>query len=436
MVALRVLRLEDFGSVENLHRELISDEEDLREARGRVREILGAVRREGDEALFRLTRELDRADLAEGGLRVSAGELEESEGLVGRDFAAAVRLAIRNVTAFHRKQVPESWFFDTEDGLRVGQVAKPLQRVGAYVPGGVAVYPSTAVMAVVPARVAGVHEIAVCSPPGRDGRLDPHLLYALRALKVTEVYRVGGAQAIAALAYGTETIRAVDKVVGPGNLYVSLAKMELSGRVGVDFFAGPSEVAVLADAQARPEALALDLLAQAEHGSGARSLLLTDSDLLLEQVSAELSRQARQAFASPERERAALQSCLGVLVDRLEQAVELINLLAPEHVELNTEDFAAQAGRIRNAGAVFLGSETPVCLGDYVAGTNHILPTGGAARFASPLGAYDFVKFTNMIFSNYRANRKLEGAVEVLAAAEGLPVHWLSLSRRINPPRD
>ncbi len=199
---------------------------------------------------------------------------------------------IRNVTAFHRKQVPESWFLDTEDGARVGQVAKPLQRVGVYVPGGNALYPSTAVMAVVPARVAGVHDIAVCTPPGRDGVIDPNLLYVLGLLKVTEVYRIGGAQAVGAMAYGTESIKPVDKIVGPGNLYVSLAKMELFGVVGVDFFAGPSELAVLADSRARPDILALDLLAQSEHGSGAMSILISNDELLLGKVSSEVDRQA------------------------------------------------------------------------------------------------------------------------------------------------
>jgi histidinol dehydrogenase len=436
MSDLLVYSIGDYGDIKALSRELATGEDDYREPRERVRSILAAVRGEGDEALLRLTREFDHADLSEIGLRVSAREMEEAESRVSRDFTAAARLMIKNVTAFHRKQVPESWFIDTEDGARVGQVAKPLQRVGAYVPGGVAVYPSTAIMAVVPARVAGVHEIAVCSPPDREGNLDPHLLYVLRLLKVTEVYRVGGAQAVGALAYGTETIRAVDKIVGPGNIYVSLAKMELFGRVGVDFFAGPSEVAILADGRARPDILALDMLAQAEHGSGARAIVFSDSAELLEKVSAEVSRQARETFSSPERERTAVENCLGVKVDQLEQAIELINLLAPEHVELYTEDFTRQVNQIRNAGAVFLGGESPVCLGDYVVGTNHILPTGGSARYSSPLGAYDFIKFTNMVFSNYRANRKLEGPIETVAGAEGLPVHWLSLSRRINPPRD
>lgn len=429
-------RIEDYGDINTLHRVLSGDEDDYREPRERVRAILSAVRAEGDQALLRLTREFDRADLSGIGLRVAAQDIEQAESRVNNDFAAAARVMIKNITAFHRKQVPESWFIDTEDGARIGQVVKPLQRVGVYVPGGIAVYPSTAIMAVVPARAAGVHDIAVCSPPDREGKLDPHLLYVLGLLKVNEVYSVGGAQAIGAMAFGTESIRAVDKIVGPGNIYVSLAKMELFGKVGVDFFAGPSEVAILADGRVRPDILALDMLAQAEHGSGARSILLSESLQLLERVSAEVERQAREIFSNPERERLAVDSCMGVKVDDPDQAIDLINLLAPEHVELLNEDFAAQVARVRNAGAVFLGGETPVCLGDYIVGTNHILPTGGNARFASPLGAYDFVKFTNVVFSNYRANRRLEKYVETVAGAEGLPAHWLSLSRRNNPPRD
>jgi histidinol dehydrogenase len=435
-MTLRILRLEEYGNLENLHRELAGTDQDHDEARARVRSILEALRREGDDALLRFTREFDGVELSQPGLRVTSGEVEEAANRVSQDFASAVKVMIRNVTAFHRKQVPESWFLDTEDGARVGQVVKPLHRAGVYVPGGVAVYPSTAIMAVVPARVAGVQEIAVCSPPDREGRLNAHLLYVLGLLKVTEIYRVGGAQAIGALAYGTETIQAVDKVVGPGNLYVSLAKMELFGRVGVDFFAGPSEVAILADAQARADILALDMLAQAEHGSGARAILLSDSEPLLDKVSAEVERQAREVFSNPERERDAVGNCLGVKVEDPGQAIDLINLLAPEHVELFHEDFTTQVARIRNAGAIFLGGDSPVCLGDYIIGTNHILPTGGNARFASPLGVNDFIKFTNIIFSNYRTNRKLEKYVETVAGAEGLPAHWLSLNRRNNPPRD
>jgi histidinol dehydrogenase len=212
--------------------------------------------------------------------------------------------------------------------------------------------------------------------------------------------------------------------------------MELFGKVGVDFFAGPSEVAILADAQARVDILALDMLAQAEHGSGARAILLSDSEPLLDKVSAEVDRQAREIFSSPERERDAVGNCLGVKLDDPGQGIDLINLMAPEHVELFHEDFTSQVARIRNAGAIFLGGDSPVCLGDYIIGTNHILPTGGNARFASPLGASDFIKFTNIIFSNYRTNRKLEKHVETIAGAEGLPAHWLSLNRRNNPPRD
>lgn len=433
---MRIIRLEEYGDLSALHRELAGKVTDFGEVRERVRLILDQVRQEGDTALVRLTGEYDGVDLATVGLRVTAGEIEAARGAVSPEFASAVKLMIRNVTAFHRKQVPESWFLDTEDGARVGQVVKPLQRIGAYIPGGNALYPSTAVMAVVPARVAGVNEIVACTPPGKNGSVDPHLLYVLGLLKVTEVYRVGGAQAVGALAYGTETVKPVDKIVGPGNLYVSLAKMELFGVVGVDFFAGPSELAVLADSRARPDILALDLLAQSEHGSGARSILITDDGTLLGKVSAEVDRQSGKIFSSPERRSVAVENCVGVKLDDLDQGVELVNLLAPEHVEIYAEDFHTRVNGIRNAGAIFLGSDSPVCLGDYIVGTNHILPTGGNARFASPLGAYDFVKHTNVIFSNYRTNRKLEKGVEEVARAEGLSAHWLSLARRNNPPRD
>lgn len=433
---MRIITLEEYGNLTNIQRELAGKGLDHGEARESVRNILAAVRQEGDGALLRLTREYDGVDLSSRGMKVNSEEFEAAREAAEPGFASAVKLMIKNVTAFHRKQVPESWFLDTEDGARVGQIAKPLQRVGVYVPGGNALYPSTAVMAVVPARVAGVHDIAVCTPPGKEGLVDPHLLYVLDLLKVTEVFRVGGAQAVGAMAYGTETVRPVDKIVGPGNLYVSLAKMELFGVVGVDFFAGPSELAVLADSRARADILALDLLAQAEHGSGARSILISDDEPLLRSVSDEIDRQSAEIYVNQQRRHDAIENCVGVKLDELDQGVELINMLAPEHVELLTEDFYTRVNGIRNAGAIFLGNESPVSLGDYIVGTNHILPTGGNARFASPLGAYDFIKYTNMVFSNYRTNRKLEKSVETVAEAEGLSAHWLSLTRRNNPPRD
>ena len=434
---MRVYRMSDYQNPRELARDLFHRPSGLEGARERVREIIDAVRREGDEALFRLTRELDGVDLGRVGLKVAEEEIRGSEEKVSGGFAEAVRLAARNITAFHRQQAKEPWFRDTEEGLRVGCMVRPLERVGVYVPGGATTYPSTALMAIIPAKVAGVHSIAVCSPPDREGGLDPHLLYVLHYLKVHEVYRVGGAQAVAAMACGTDSIRAVDKVVGPGNIYVSLAKLEMYGEVGIDFFAGPSEVVILADRQARPELLSLDLLAQAEHSSGARGIIIAEDQQQIEVVGRELEKAATRIYGEGSRAASVIEGCCGVVVEKLEDGVELVNIIAPEHLQIYAEDFNRYLNGVRNAGTVLLGKDTPVCLGDYVAGTNHILPTSGNARFASPLGVADYLKTINVIYSNEKANRRLLHAVEALAEVEGMKAHAMSLRMRCgHPPED
>ncbi len=427
---MRIFRLSDYDDRRDLIESLTHRPRNLEAQRQRVREIIAAVRREGDAALQRLTLELDGVDLSKKGLRVSQEEIQESSERVSGDFAEAVRLASRNIKFFHRQQIPETWFRDTEEGLRVGRMIRPLERVGIYIPGGEAVYPSTALMAIIPAKVAGVHSITVCTPPGKNGQIDPHLLYVLRQMKVHEVYRVGGAQAIAAMACGTQSVSPVDKVVGPGNLYVSLAKIELAGDVGIDFFAGPSEVVVLADAQARPDILALDLFSQAEHSSGARSILIVERESQLEEVGKELEKAVWRVYGGGERAKEILEGCCGVLVKSLEEGVELVNLIAPEHLQIYVEEFNQYLNGVRSAGTILLGKDSPVCLGDYVAGPNHILPTSGSARFASPLGVGDFLKQINVIYSNEKANRKLLPAVESMAEVEGLKAHALSLRMR------
>jgi histidinol dehydrogenase len=427
---MRILRKEDFPSLREMAAAFSSRPVDHEETREKVREILESVRNGGDEALIGLTRQLDAVDLAEAGLRVRDEEFEAAEKEVEGDFLAALRLASRNITAFHRRQMEDPWFRDTEEGLRVGQMVRPLERVGIYIPGGNAAYPSTALMSVIPAKVAGVRSIAVCSPPGSGGRMNPYLLYTLKYLKVNEVYRLGGAQAIAALAFGTASIHPVDMVAGPGNLYVSLAKLELYGQVGVDLFAGPSEVVVIADRHAPGDTLALDLLSQAEHGSGAKALLIAESERQLQEVRREIGRLAALLYEDAGTRKSIEDNCFGFVADSPEEALELANLLAPEHLEIHAEDFNRFLDGIKNAGTVMLGKDSPVCLGDYVAGSNHVLPTGGSARFASPLGVRDFLKRINVVYSNERANRKLLQAVEALASVEGLKAHALSLQRR------
>ncbi len=418
---MKVLRIEDFAGLEELRRALgwafWMEENQAAE----VKAIIERVRHGGDAALIELTMELDHADISSKGLRVTKAEIDASTSAVGRDFAEAARVAAKSINAFHRHQTWESDFWDSEEGARLGQMLKPLRRVGAYVPGGMAAYPSTAMMTVIPAKVAGVQEIAVCVPPSRDGGVNPHTLFTLRLLGVTEVYRVGGAQAIAAMAYGTETIGAVEKVVGPGNIYVTLAKKEVFGLVGVDMLAGPSELVIIADAEADEEFVALEMLAQMEHGGGARACLITTHESLARKVSDRLN--ASEAFSGG--------TAAAIIVSGLEEGVKVANHLAPEHLLLATADFPSLLPKVSNAGSIFLGTESPVALGDYAMGVNHVLPTRGAARYASPLGVYDFVKRSNIVFSNPKANRTLGPVVQALAEMEGLVNHAEAMRRHL-----
>jgi histidinol dehydrogenase len=343
----------------------------------------------------------------------------------------ALRYAAERIERFHQACAPRSWSMRDAAGSRLGQEVRPLRRVAVYVPGGRGAYPSTVLMTAIPARVAGVREVVLVSPPGRDKSLDPVVLAAAHIAGVTEAYRVGGAQAIAALTYGTGTIRRVDKIVGPGNIYVALAKGQVFGDVGIDMIAGPSEVVVVADANADASFVAADLLAQAEHDPMARSVLLTPSSRLVEDVAAEVERQLgrlpRQDIA-----RTALDANGAlVLTASLEEAVALTNELAPEHLELFVADPEALLARVENAGAVFLGRFTPEVVGDYVAGPNHVLPTAGTARFASALGTEDFVKRLSVIEYSASGLREAGPHVAELSRVEGLQAHGEAAAVRI-----
>jgi len=400
----------------------------------RVAAIVDEVRRHGDAALCELTKRFDGVELAPGELRVS--EAEWAAARVPEDLAAALREAARRIEAFHRHQLPRSWWIRDEHGSLLGQQVTPLDRVGCYVPGGTAVYPSTVLMNLIPARVAGVREIAVVSPPGPDGRLAPMVLAAARLAGATEAYKVGGAQAIAALASGTPTIRRVDKVVGPGNVYVALAKRLVFGEVGIDLLAGPSEVVVVADGTANPRHVAADLLAQAEHDPMARAVCLTDALAVAEAVAAEVARRCPRLPRATIAE-AAVRAHGAVVVTRdLAEAVDIANRLAPEHLELAVADPFHWLGAVRHAGAIFLGSHTPEVVGDYVAGPNHVLPTGGTARFASGLSVEDFVKRSSVIQYSPAGLRAAWPHLARLAAAEGLEAHSEAARVRIEPPRE
>jgi len=402
----------------------------------RVEEIVSGVRDKGDAALLEFTERFDRVALTPGELAVTAGEMEAAEGAVGAATMRALRYAADRIERFHRESAPRSWRMTDALGSRLGQEVRPLDRVAVYVPGGRAAYPSTVLMTVIPARVAGVKEIVLVSPPSPDKSLNPAVLAAARVAGVTEAYRIGGAQAVAALAYGTETIRRVDKIVGPGNIYVALAKSRVFGDVGIDMIAGPSEVMVVADASADPEWVAADLLAQAEHDPMARAVLLTPSRALIDAVAAAAE---RQLAALPRREiaEAALRAHGALVLTRsLEEAVEVANLLAPEHLELQVADPDALLAQVRNAGAVFLGRYTPEVVGDYVAGPNHVLPTGGTARFASALGTEDFVKRLSVIQYAPAGLRDAGPHVAELARVEGLDGHGAAAAIRIESTGD
>jgi histidinol dehydrogenase len=397
----------------------------------RVEEIVDAVRDTGDAALLELTERFDRVRMTAGELAVTTSELDVAERAVGETTMGALRYAAGRIERFHRETAPRSWRMTDALGSRLGQEVRPIDRVAVYVPGGRAAYPSTVLMTVIPARVAGVREIVLVSPPSADKSLNAAVLAAARVAGVTEAYRVGGAQAVAALAYGTETIRRVDKIVGPGNIYVVLAKSRVFGDVGIDMVAGPSEVVVVADESADAAFVAADLLAQAEHDPMARAVLLTPSRGLIDRVAREVE---QRLGALPRREiaGAALQSHGALVLTRsLEEAVEVANLLAPEHLELQVEDPEALLPLVRSAGAVFLGRFTPEVVGDYVAGPNHVLPTGGTARFASALGTEDFVKRMSVIQYAQAGLREAGPHLAELARVEGLDGHGAAAAVRI-----
>jgi histidinol dehydrogenase len=385
-----------------------------------VGSIVDDVRARGDAALIDYTARFDKVELKE--LRISEEELRRGAAPVDEGLRRALREAIANVREFHERQVEKSWTINPRDGVQLGQRITPLERVGLYVPGGTAAYPSSVVMNVVPAQVAGVERIVVTTPP-RTLSENPAVAAALVELNVNEVYAVGGAQAIAALAFGTETVPRVDKITGPGNKYVAAAKKLVFGVVGIDSIAGPTEVVIVADETARAEFVAADLLAQAEHGEDASAVLITTSEVLARDVLEEVNRQA-ESLSRREIVESSLQDYGAiVLVETLAEACALVNELAPEHVEIVTSDDETVARKIRHAGAIFFGSYTPEAVGDYLAGPNHVLPTSRTARFSSALGVYDFVKRTSLLRYDEEAFARVAESVAVLAECEGLDGH-------------
>lgn len=398
-----------------------------------VKSIVQAVKAEGDAALLRYTEQFDGMKLDANELRVTREELKAAYDAVEPSFVTAIRAAAANIRAFHARQKRNSWMDLQPDGSLLGQIIRPLKRVGVYVPGGKAAYPSSVLMNVIPAQVAGVPEIVMVTPPATGGKagIDPYILVAAAEAGVHEIYRVGGAQAVAALAYGTDTIRPVDKICGPGNIYVALAKREVYGVVDIDSIAGPSEIAVLADDSADPAYVAADLLSQAEHDEMASAILVTPSEAFAKACQAEVERQLaalpRKAIAGASIERYGAI----LLVDSVEAGIDVINQLAPEHFELIVDNPMGYLGRVENAGAIFLGPYSSEPVGDYFAGPNHIIPTNGTARFSSPVDVDDFIKKSSVIYYSREALLENGATIMELARREGLEGHARAIEVRL-----
>lgn len=393
-----------------------------------VLEIIQNVRTNGDQALFDYAKKFDHVELIN--LVVTDDEFAEAEAIVSKEFIEAIETAKENIKTFHEAQVEKSWFLNKEDGVLLGQQVTPMDRVGVYIPGGKAAYPSTVLMNLIPAHLAGVPSIYIATPPQANGKINPHVLVAAKRVGITQIFKMGGAQAVAAFAYGTEAIPKVDKIVGPGNDFVARAKKWVYGDVAIDMIAGPSEICVVADESARADYVAADLLSQAEHDEAATSICITTSMSLAEQIKEEVEKQLTELDR-----REIAQASIGnngqiIVVDNMKEAFTLVNDIAPEHLQLMIENATDHLPDVKHAGAIFLGNYSPEPLGDYLAGPNHTLPTSGTAKFASPLGVYDFMKKSSIIRYSEAALLKEADYIETLANLEGLRAHAKSIEIR------
>ena len=395
-----------------------------------VREILAKIQEEGDGALFAYTKKFDRAEITEQNVRVTDEQIREAYETVDPALVDVIRKSLVNIRNYHEKQKQNSWFTSSEDGTMLGQKVTPLEKVGVYVPGGKAVYPSSVLMNIVPAKVAGVDRIIMTTPPGPDGKVNPSTLVAANEAGADEIYKAGGAQAIGALAYGTQSIPKVDKIVGPGNIFVALAKKAVYGHVSIDSIAGPSEILVLADDSANPRFVAADLLSQAEHDELASAILITTSRELAEKVSCEVDEFVKRLSRKEIIQKSLDQFGYILLAETMDQAVEAANAIASEHMEIVTRNPFEVMMKVRNAGAIFIGEYSSEPLGDYFAGPNHVLPTNGTAKFFSPLSVDDFIKKSSIVYYSREALKKIHKDVEQFAASEQLTAHANSIAVR------
>jgi histidinol dehydrogenase len=427
---MKIIDAQQKDVVTELRRIINRGEAATEEVAAAVKTIVERVRKEGDPAVLEYTEKFDKAKLSLKDIKVSPDEIQAAYAKVESKKVEALKLAARNIRAFHEKQKMSSWVSQESDGVILGQLARPIRSVGIYVPGGKACYPSSVLMNVIPATVAGVEQLVMCSPaPG--GELNPYILVAADISGVKEIYKIGGAQAVAAMAYGTATIPRVDKIVGPGNIYVATAKRYVFGQVDIDMIAGPSEILVIADHTANPVFVASDLLSQAEHDELASSILVTTSREIAEKVDAEVERQLANLSRKEIARRAIDRFGAIVLSPSLQDAADVSNSIAPEHLELAVEKPFEFLALIKNAGAIFLGHYTPEPVGDYIAGPNHVLPTGGTARFFSPLSTDSFMKKSSLIFYTREGLDKVGEAVMQIADVEGLEAHGNTIKVRM-----
>ena len=430
MIKTIFLNRENKEKIEEVCKRGYSEDNLVEDIENKVREIVFSVKKEGDRALLEFTEKYDGVKLNLSGIMVSPEEWDIASQEVKENLLKVIKEAINRIKKYHLNQKENSWFTTEEKGIILGQVVNPIERAGLYVPGGTAAYPSSLIMAAVPAIIAGVKEIVVVTPPSPDGKINPYLLSTARELGISEIYKIGGAQAIAALAYGTKTIRRVDKIVGPGNIYVTLAKKNVFGEVDIDMLAGPSEILVWADDKANSQYLACDLLSQAEHDVRASAILITTSSLLADKVREEIENELKNL-----KRKEIIQESLkkkGKLIVAEDEGIilEFINCFAPEHLELQIENPWQILGEIKNAGAIFMGAYSPEALGDYWVGPNHILPTSGGARSFSPLSVNDFTKKSSLIFYDQENLRKDGQKIASLARLEGLEAHARSIEIR------
>ena len=420
---IRIMKLKEVAKSEILARGTAA-----RDVSATVADIIADVRKNGDEALFRYNEKFDGAKLSV--LALTQEEIEAARSAVSAEFLAVLEQAAANIRKFHEKQKRNGFIINDERGIITGQKVIPLDRVGLYVPGGTAAYPSTVLMDAIPAKIAGCGEVVMVTPPGKDGTVNPAILAAASVAGIDRIFKVGGAQAVAALAYGTESLPRVDKIVGPGNAFVAEAKKQVFGQVAIDMIAGPSEILIVADGKTNPVYAAADLLSQAEHDRMASAVLVTDSMELAEQVSAELEKQIPQLLRHEIARESIDNNGKIIVTDTIQQAVEVSNELAPEHLELCLDDPFAVLDLVRHAGSVFMGRYCPEALGDYFAGPNHTLPTGGTARFSNPLSVDDFVKKTQYTYYTQDALAKVADRIALFATQEGLTGHAKSVTVR------